>query len=251
MLEWITTIPGILISCGVLLLIIAIILFVLGNRKGKTVVSEVTNDATTTETVSTEEVNTVVEEAPVEPAPVVENTEPVVKEETPAENVINFTPEVETPAVAEPVETVAEPQVAEAPVEAKAPSFDFSVNEESTVTEEKPVTIYGGNDPLENTQAVNVVEEHVPYGGTPEVNVMETPTVEEVQPVVTELPTIEIPEVKLDTIDTSAKAEEITPVVEPVAETVAEPQPVVEPTLNIPSEPAQPEVVMPTIDQNM
>ena len=35
MLDWIMTIPGILISCGVVLLILAVILFILGNKKGK------------------------------------------------------------------------------------------------------------------------------------------------------------------------------------------------------------------------
>ena len=37
MLEWFTTIPGVLVICGVVLLIIAIVLFVMGSKKGKTV----------------------------------------------------------------------------------------------------------------------------------------------------------------------------------------------------------------------
>ena len=35
MLDWFTTIPGILIICGALLLVIAIILFIVGSKKDK------------------------------------------------------------------------------------------------------------------------------------------------------------------------------------------------------------------------
>ena len=43
MIEWLTTIPGILILCGILLLIIAIILFVVGAKKSKSEVVTNTN----------------------------------------------------------------------------------------------------------------------------------------------------------------------------------------------------------------
>lgn len=217
MLDWIMTIPGLLITSGVVLLILAIILFIIGNKKGKAAkVVENTNDVPAPEAISTDTISTVTE--PVVEEPIANETE-TVSEATPANGVINFTPEVETPVeeaapVVEEAPAVEIPAAQEsAPVEevtqpAEEPEFDFSISE--TPAEETPVTIYGGNDPLENTQAVNVVEEHVPYGGAPEVNVVETPAVEET-PVVAQ-PTIEIPEVQPEPV-----------VAEPTVETPTQP----------------------------
>lgn len=232
MLDWIMTIPGLLITSGVVLLILAIILFIIGNKKGKAAkVVENTNDVPAPEAISTDTISTVTE--PVVEEPIANETE-TVSEATPANGVINFTPEVETPVEeaapvveSEPVNEVSveAPVVEEAPAveipaaqesapveevtqPAEEPEFDFSISE--TPAEETPVTIYGGNDPLENTQAVNVVEEHVPYGGAPEVNVVETPAVEET-PVVAQ-PTIEIPEVQPEPV-----------VAEPTVETPTQP----------------------------
>ena len=233
MLDWIMTIPGLLITSGVVLLILAIILFIIGNKKGKTAkVVETTSDAPAPEAISTDTISTVSEPVVEETAPVVENNEV-----TPANGVINFTPEVETP-VEETAPVVEEaPVVDTTPVEESAPAVEMPVVEETApvsepVAEEPAVTIYGGNDPLENTQAVAPVTEAVPYGGAPEVNVVETPAVEESAPAV-EMPVVE-------------------PVVEtPVAPTVdipaVEPTPVVaEPTVEIPAQPAI-EIPEPTI----
>ena len=241
MLDWIMTIPGLLITSGVVLLILAIILFIIGNKKGKTAkVVETTSDAPAPEAISTDTISTDSEPVVEETAPVVENNEV-----TPANGVINFTPEVETPVeeTAPVVEEASEPVVEETPaidttpVEASAPAVEMPVVEETApavepVAEEPAVTIYGGNDPLENTQTVAPVTEAVPYGGAPEVNVVETPAVEESAPAV-EMPVVE-------------------PVVEtPVAPTVdipaVEPTPVVaEPTVEIPAQPAI-EIPEPTI----
>ena len=236
-LEWFTTIPGILIASGVVLLVLAIILFIIGNKKAKkeakqavqNLVEEQKNEEAIPVEVATEapveEVQPVVEtpvveepkneevvpvevntETPVEEVqPVVEEnntvdfniTEPVVEEpkneevapvevdtETPVEEV---QPAVETPVVEPtPVINIETPNVEEQPAYG-----GVEPSETITVEEEKPATIYGGADPLEKTQNFPTVEEnHEPYGGTPEVKIVE-PTFEQPQ---AEPITIETPE---------------------------------------------------------
>ena len=216
MLEWFTTIPGVLVICGVVLLILAVILFILGNKKGKVKEVKPATTDTPTESVSTETVSTVTEE-PV--APVVEET-PAVEENA---QVIDFTPAsepvVETPAVEEPTPVEVAPVVEEAPaVEEPTPAvdntIDFSIPEPTV--EETPVTIYGGNSPLENTQVEMSTVEATPYGGAPEVNVVEPVA----QP---EAPTLEMPEVKVEEIQPEPTIE---PTI-PVAPTVEIPEPTV------------------------
>lgn len=198
-LNFVTSLPGILIVCGVVLLIIAMILFIVGNKKSKSEVKveantnvdvdtdvNINNESTPVveeakEVVPVEEVK--VEEPVVEPTPVVEETAPVkpVISETPI-----FEPKVEEPTpeitITAPVEEnnsieipSAIPAVQpEEPVQTEKavyggnePVFDFKFNEE------KPVSIYGGNDPLEKTQSIPKVEEHhEPYGGAQEINVV-------------------------------------------------------------------------------
>ena len=198
MLDWIMTIPGLLITSGVVLLILAIILFIIGNKKGKAAkVVETTNDAPAPEAISTDTISTVSE--PVVEATPVEETAPVVEnnEVTPANGVINFTPEVETP-VEETAPVVEEaPVVDTTPVEESAPAVEMPVVEETApvsepVAEEPAVTIYGGNDPLENTQPIPAV---------PSLS-----TTQEVVPIVTE------------PVMTAAPAEPVAPVapVQPV-----------------------------------
>ena len=94
MLDKITTMPGILITCGVVLLVIAIILFLLGNKKDKKVENS---------------------------APVSDVNEPIV----------NDTVAVEPIAVPEPVSVVTneEPEIVAAPTD----GFDFSVEEPAPV----------------------------------------------------------------------------------------------------------------------
>lgn len=179
MLDWFTTIPGILIASGVVLLIVAIILFILGNKKDKKNVAEV-NKTAEEPIVETPVVETVQPEVTVEPVKA-EVTEPVVQEQaapvTIDEPIVITAPEDAPTAFEVPtVEPVIEP-IVEAPVEVK---------------EEPKVTIYGGNDPLEKTQTIEPINEtHQPYG-EPEIKIVEPVMV---QP---EITTIEIPEVKQD-----------------------------------------------------
>ena len=75
MLDWFTTIPGILISAGVILLIISVVLFITGNKQDK-------------------------KEAKVEKKePEIKITEPVVEEvkEAPKEELLEEVSEVELP----------------------------------------------------------------------------------------------------------------------------------------------------------
>lgn len=278
MLDWFTTIPGILIICGVILLVIAIILFIIGAKKSKKEAS-----VNTTQPVENNISEVVTEEPKVEvtetqPQPVVEepvtptsnidtvvnvaniNTENTAVEpniiETPE---INTIPTVEIPKVEDTTPVVNIPNV-DSQVEevtptieqpstvygGEVPKYDFNIQEE------KPVTIYGGNDPLEATQTLPKVEEnHIPYGGSyPEVKIVE-PQVEQVVPTQVqetpiEIPTIEpitIPEINMETV-------EPTPV-EVVETKVVEPITINEPEVSIPAiqEPViiQPEV-MPVVE---
>ncbi len=252
MLDWFTTIPGILVICGVILLVIAIILFIAGNKKAKKEEMVQTNPVTESANTMNTEVNTTAEtnigEVNVqEVSPVMEQASTIPTESVSLEN--NELPKMEVESnndvspikIEEPVQIPSEEIHIEEPVKisdteihneeasipepVSIPSIDNSVNSMDTVSdetsfnipiptekpsfdntstsiyggaspisnismnEEKPVTIYGGNDPLEATQSIPKVEEHhEPYGGVyPEAKIVDmnastvTPTpVEEV-----------------------------------------------------------------------
>lgn len=252
MLDWFTTIPGILVICGVILLVIAIILFIAGNKKAKKEEMVQTNPVTESANTMNTEVNTTADtnigEVNVqEVSPVMEQASTIPTESVSLEN--NELPKMEVESnndvspikIEEPVQIPSEEIHIEEPVKisdteihneeasipepVSIPSIDNSVNSMDTVSdetsfnipiptekpsfdntstsiyggaspisnismnEEKPVTIYGGNDPLEATQSIPKVEEHhEPYGGVyPEAKIVDmnastvTPTpVEEV-----------------------------------------------------------------------
>lgn len=252
MLDWFTTIPGILVICGVILLVIAIILFIAGNKKAKKEEMVQTNPVTESANTMNTEVNTTADtnigEVNVqEVSPVMEQASTIPTESVSLEN--NELPKMEVESnndvspiqIEEPVQIPSEKIHIEEPVKisdteihneeasipepVSIPSIDNSVNSMDTVSdetsfnipiptekpsfdntstsiyggaspisnismnEEKPVTIYGGNDPLEATQSIPKVEEHhEPYGGVyPEAKIVDmnastvTPTpVEEV-----------------------------------------------------------------------
>lgn len=252
MLDWFTTIPGILVICGVILLVIAIILFIAGNKKAKKEEMVQTNPVTESANTMNTEVNTTADtnigEVNVqEVSPVMEEASTIPTESVSLEN--NELPKMEVESnndvspiqIEEPVQIPSEEIRIEEPVKisdteihneeasipepVSIPSIDNSVNSMDTVSdetsfnipiptekpsfdntstsiyggaspisnismnEEKPVTIYGGNDPLEATQSIPKVEEHhEPYGGVyPEAKIVDmnastvTPTpVEEV-----------------------------------------------------------------------
>lgn len=277
MLDWFTTIPGILIICGVILLVIAIILFVVGNKKGKNEMTSVTMEAPANNSMPT------VDTASVTPdvvAPVVDNTSVNIENSAASVNSNNDAP-VLTPGMdelkiedvvpqeqtftinTESVDNVVPTAVDSTPVNTEEEvSFSIpapvEINEPTTqenntiyggetpttsftVNEEKPVTIYGGNDPLEATQTLPKMEEHhEPYGGSyPEakmvdvepVNVEVTP----VEDVVTPLPAEEVP------MNTMEPATDVSPEMptEPVSEVAPQEEPVVQPEVEI----SQPEEV--------
>lgn len=212
MLDWFTTIPGILIICGVILLVIAIILFILGAKNSKkevaTPVAPVVNEPNNGDVMQTEQVaqETVV--------PTVDTVSTEVNNLATVEPVVITEPEVTNIPVEEPV---VNNYVEEATSVINIPDMEaenqevepVGVSENSSVyggetpvvdfssQEEKPVTIYGGNDPLDATQTLPKMEEnHVPYGGSyPEVRIVE-PTVQDVVPTPVEETVIQMPTIE-------------------------------------------------------
>lgn len=223
--DWFLTVPGILISVGVVLLIISLILFIVSSMKEKkesvpSVLEDNKETSTTEETSVVEEVKTEVEpqeeiqlidavseevvvpsfegdevnaidevipmdEAEMEEVQFVADEEPATIKTTP---VVEEVVEIEeTPVVEEEIKTEEIPQ------------------EEVTIVEEENETpsIYGGADPLEATQNLPKMDvHHEPYsGGSVEATIVdevptEEPTIIEETPVVEEQPVeVEIPEV--------------------------------------------------------
>ena len=222
MLEWFTTIPGILIICGVILLVIAVILFVVGAKKNK---NEVASDNSVMEnsvssvnsiekpteipsageeiamsnvdtTINSDNSEEKIENGVFEPIhieePVVTNFNENISTDINNESFVNPTPVINIPD-----DSVREEAIPSTIYGGEIPTVDF------TIPEEKPVTIYGGNDPLDATQTLPKMEEHhAPYGGSyPEVRIVE-PTVNNVAPTpveetVAQMPFVEPPVVNI------------------------------------------------------
>ena len=287
MLDWFTTIPGILVICGVILLVIAIILFIAGNKKAKKEEMVQTNPVTESANTMNTEVNTTAEtnigEVNVqEVSPVMEQASTIPTESVSLEN--NELPKMEVESnndvspikIEEPVQIPSEEIHIEEPVKisdteihneeasipepVSIPSIDNSVNSMDTVSdetsfnipiptekpsfdntstsiyggaspisnismnEEKPVTIYGGNDPLEATQSIPKVEEHhEPYGGVyPEAKIVDmnasTVTPTPVEEVVSAMPVT----------DTNLENNQVEDTTAPSVVAIPEEQPVVE-----------------------
>ncbi len=287
MLDWFTTIPGILVICGVILLVIAIILFIAGNKKAKREEMVQTNPVTESANTMNTEVNTTADtnigEVNVqEVSPVMEQASTIPTESVSLEN--NELPKMEVESnndvspiqIEEPVQIPSEEIHIEEPVQisdteihneeasipepVSIPSIDNSVNSMDTVSdetsfnipiptekpsfdntstsiyggaspisnismnEEKPVTIYGGNDPLEATQSIPKVEEHhEPYGGVyPEAKIVDmnasTVTPTPVEEVVSAMPVT----------DTNLENNQVEDTTAPSVVTIPEEKPVVE-----------------------
>lgn len=287
MLDWFTTIPGILVICGVILLVIAIILFIAGNKKAKKEEMVQTNPVTESANTMNTEVNTTADtnigEVNVqEVSPVMEQASTIPTESVSLEN--NELPKMEVESnndvspiqIEEPVQIPIEEIHIEEPVQisdteihneeasipepVSIPSIDNSVNSMDTVSdetsfnipiptekpsfdntstsiyggaspisnismnEEKPVTIYGGNDPLEATQSIPKVEEHhEPYGGVyPEAKIVDmnasTVTPTPVEEVVSAMPVT----------DTNLENNQVEDTTAPSVVTIPEEKPVVE-----------------------
>lgn len=287
MLDWFTTIPGILVICGVILLVIAIILFIAGNKKAKKEEMVQTNPVTESANTMNTEVNTTADtnigEVNVqEVSPVMEQASTIPTESVSLEN--NELPKMKVESnndvspiqIEEPVQIpneeihIEEPvkisdteihnEEASIPEPVSIPSIDNSVNSMDTVSdetsfnipiptekpsfdntstsiyggaspisnismnEEKPVTIYGGNDPLEATQSIPKVEEHhEPYGGVyPEAKIVDmnasTVTPTPVEEVVSAMPVT----------DTNLGNNQVEDTTAPSVVTIPEEKPVVE-----------------------
>lgn len=287
MLDWFTTIPGILVICGVILLVIAIILFIAGNKKAKKEEMVQTNPVTESANTMNTEVNTTADtnigEVNVqEVSPVMEQASTIPTESVSLEN--NELPKMKVESnndvspiqIEEPVQIPSEQIHIEEPVKisdteihneetsipepVSIPSIDNSVNSMDTVSdetsfnipiptekpsfdntstsiyggaspisnismnEEKPVTIYGGNDPLEATQSIPKVEEHhEPYGGVyPEAKIVDmnasTVTPTPVEEVVSAMPVT----------DTNLENNQVEDTTAPSVVTIPEEKPVVE-----------------------
>lgn len=287
MLDWFTTIPGILVICGVILLVIAIILFIAGNKKAKKEEMVQTNPVTESANTMNTEVNTTADtnigEVNVqEVSPVMEQASTIPTESVSLENNELSKMEVESNndaspiQIEEPVQIPSEEIHIEEPVQisdteihneeasipepVSIPSIDNNVNSMDTVSdetsfnipiptekpsfdntstsiyggaspisnismnEEKPVTIYGGNDPLEATQSIPKVEEHhEPYGGVyPEAKIVDmnasTVTPTPVEEVVSAMPVT----------DTNLENNQVEDTTAPSVVTISEEKPVVE-----------------------
>lgn len=287
MLDWFTTIPGILVICGVILLVIAIILFIAGNKKAKKEEMVQTNPVTESANTMNIEVNTTADtnigEVNIqEVSPVMEQASTIPTESVSLEN--NELPKMKVESnndvspihIEEPVQIPSEEIHIEEPVQisdteihneeasipepVSMPSIDNSLNSMDTVSDEtsfnipiptekpsfdntstsiyggaspisnismnedKPVTIYGGNDPLEATQSIPKVEEHhEPYGGVyPEAKIVDmnasTVTPTPVEEVVSAMPVT----------DTNLENNQVEDTTAPSVVTIPEEKPVVE-----------------------
>lgn len=216
MLDWFTTIPGILIICGVILLVIAIILFIAGSKKSKKESLVTNSTVTNTEPVVSNNNNMVSDNgtmvAPsmegvvdaINPTQTLDTTSiPATDNEPVIENSETAHTTLEDSIPVQEIEQgpntsnfiISEPAVQEAESSSVYDSVTPVINFD--VPEEKPVTIYGGNDPLEATQVLPKMEEHrEPYSGSyPEARIvdsnisMDIPT--PVEEVITAMPTVE------------------------------------------------------------
>ncbi len=229
MLDWITTIPGILITCGVILLLIAIVLFILGNKKDKRTSNLAMNTGVMNQPLINDEVVTK-EQAPMiidEPKEInmggVNPANPAIADFTLSKT---ETTVEEKPAV-EPVNTFnfTAPAVEAAPVSENTSVYDFSIPAEIPVVEEQTT--------VEPTPVVDTTPEVTPITQTVEpVNtfnftapaVEAAPVSENTSVYDFSIPT-EIPVVEEHTTVEPTPVVDTTPVSEPVVEEIKPVQP--------------------------
>ncbi|MEG1900261.1 MAG: hypothetical protein RR161_01765 [Bacilli bacterium] len=157
-LKWFTTIPGLLISAGVLLLLVALILFIASSgKKNKKVKSEDELEKMTTipEVTPTEVVTNEI----VMPEAVTLDTPTVVIDEPVIEPTIQ--PVIEPVVIETPVVNLQEEVVKEEPIETPISIYGGvnPANVDVKVEEHKP--IYGGYNPLEATQTIPTINNSV------------------------------------------------------------------------------------------
>ena len=251
MLDWFTTIPGILITCGVILLFIAIVLFILGNKKGNKASNLAMNTGVMNQPLINDEVVTkdqasliidqpktdsfegvnpnnpsvidftpssTVETAPIENAPVSEDTT-AYDFSIPTMETVNDTSSVseDTSAYDFSIPTM-EPVVETTPVEEKVNPVDFTVPTIDKVEEPQ----------VSNT--TNSFDFNIP---TMEPVVETAPVEEKVNPVDFTIPTID--KVEAPATDTTNSFDFSIPTIEPVSEPAPAVEPVTPVDFNIPT----------------
>ena len=208
-IDWFMTVPGILITVGVILLIIALIMFIVSSmkeKKGEAIPSVLSKGSDEDNTLPTGDTVSVVEEI-IEPVVIEENIEQPVLIDSVSEEVVvpsfegdNIIPVVEENDTANNVKEnsfipadLEEIVIPTAEVndnnviatENIASEISFEIPEPITEVEHRP--IYGGADPLEATQNLPKVDVHrEPYSGAPKeavVRDVEETVVEEKEPV--------------------------------------------------------------------
>ena len=274
MFDWFTTVPGILVLCGIVLLFIAVILFVLGNKKEKTVNVQAPVEPTTDngvsgvaiggESITSTDISTLANE------PLI--TEPTIM---PQSEVIDFTPEASIPDTNNEVSENGKEDFdfsIEEPVSSTAveENFDFSIEEpvssvaveETPVSmieepvqapaEETPVNTFGTFEPS-NTEPEVTITPVEPVTEVNEAKIVEpvTPAVEEVMPT-ENISTIPIPDMQAQP-DAIIEAPAVdAPVIEPVADVsldVPTIEPISEPVSDIPVVDATVSPVEPTVTE--
>ena len=187
-LNWFFTIPGILIFLGVVLLIIALILFITGYKKSKkdeksAVQTEIPSSNVGVNPVMNNNVSTV---GVMPTVPVEEPKFEEVQVGIPGVDPININTNIQDVNPIQPQEEEIKIEAPEVVESAETPvSVYGGVDPTNVVIETKedtPVTIYGGNDPLEATQKLPKVDEHhEPYGGAiNDIQIIEPANVDDV-----------------------------------------------------------------------
>ena len=236
MLDWFMTVPGILVACGIVLLIIAVILFMLGNKKEKKAASISQN--TDTNTNANNEVITNNEVSVVSATPVEEIATESIQNEVPG--VIDFTPATNNVEGDLDLSLNNETPDLDFSIDNNEPDLDLSIDnnlntsevveEPKTLVEEAPMVSVGGVDllssvgvtPVETVNNSETVEE-------PEIKMVE-PTNDIIQPASVEMPTISIPDAM--------------PTIEPTTPVVSEPS--VEPVIAEEVKTEEPEIKIET-----
>ena len=171
--EWFLTIPGILITCGVILLIIALIMFIVGSTKGKKNKEMPKGEAP---------VGAVQPQVQVQP---VDNVQPVVQPESQENSFINN----DAVAVSEPMGPIEEVTPV-APVIPEVPVVDVPQVEPVVTEVETPVDSVSAVEiptVVVPTPEASPVAEVTPIPEVPVINTEAIPTVNE--------PVVEVPEV--------------------------------------------------------
>ena len=213
MLDWFTTIPGILVLCGVVLLVVAVVLFIMGNKSEKgekkveNLVADNNNSQDAVQPLTTEEVNTV-SAAPLGDSMISSVDTLDVEEDNQTAPVYDFSAPAEesAPVISEPEVTVSDTNkdldsilginpVTEPAEEVAAsePVVEAPVADEPFIMPAEPVV-----EPTIETPVEAPVTEEVAIETPAEVQVEEVPTVEPVSTVTFEMPTVSLPEVEVN-----------------------------------------------------